>query len=244
MSQTNGPQTEILHVAPDQLMPAAWNYKLPGTAERRAKLSNSIARDGSAGVLAVREVPPEEGGPQVTADGRTIYETMDGNHRLDEIWALGWQSIPVENFGSISKSAAVLIARRRNENWFEDDMVALGTLLINDVLPSEKAQQDAALSELESFMPERKDELQAIVDLVAAHEWNEKLPDKTQHEGPNDQFRNVQAHLSEDAWKVWEHAIAKVRVKLDADGYTLHADKKIATGQILELLAAEYLAGP
>jgi hypothetical protein len=238
--QSTGPKTEILHVAPDQLIGADWNYKLPGTAERKAKLSHSIARDGSAGVLAVREVPPEEGGPKFTPDGRTIYETMDGNHRLQEILALGWQSIPVENFGEISKAEAVLIARRRNENWFDDDIVAYGKLLAEEVLP----QEEITIPDLAAFMPESEDELTAIMDLVKAHEWNEKLPDKTQHEGDNAQFRSVSGVLSEDAWKIWEQAVAKARTKLSEDGYHLHEDKKIAVGHIIDFLAIEFINSP
>lgn len=99
-------------------------------------------------------------------------------------------------------------------------------------------------SNLAAFMPEREEELKAIVDLVKAREWNEKLPDKSQHEGDNSQFRALSGTLSEDAWKVWEQAVAKVRAKLDEDGYQLPDDKKIAVGQLIEILAAEYIASP
>ena len=239
-SLQNGPRTELLNVAPDQLRPAPWNYKQPGTSERQAKLRASIERDGSAGVLAVREVPVDEGGPFQTPDGRPIYETMDGNHRLNELLALGWPLHRVENFGPISKADAILIARRRNASWFDDDIVALGELLQNEVVPQGEGY---SVSEMATFMPDSELELQSLLDLVEAHQWrdaNPVVPEPDAKAG----FKKVVLLLPPDVVGVWTRAGERVAERLRGDGLSLHDDKEIAAGQILELLAAEFLAGP
>jgi hypothetical protein len=236
-----GPSTEILHVQPRQLKPADWNYKVPGTKERRDKLRRSIEHDRSAGVLAVREIPAEEGGPLFTAgDNLPIYEAVDGNHRLEQVLAMGWQVVPVENFGPISKAEAILIARRRNSNWFDDDVVALAELLANDVVKDGQYQ----VSELAQFMPESEEELRATLDLVQAHQWKDAEQDETKPKPESDGFRKVSGKISDSAFIVWEQATAKVAARLKEHGHTLHEDKEIAFGQVMELLAGSFLAEP
>jgi hypothetical protein len=235
-----GPSTVVIYVHPRQLKAATWNYKQPGTEQRRKKLRNSIAHDGSAGVLAVREIPAEEGDPLTTEDGLTIYEAVDGNHRLEPVLAMNWQSIPVENFGPISKAEAILIARRRNANWFEDDVVALGELLKNDVIGDGQYQ----VSELAEFMPDSEEELRATLDLVQAHTWQDPQQDETKPKKDNDGLRTVTLKMSDAAFLIFEQAVEKVSARLQEDGHKLHEDKEIAYGQTIELLAAEYLAGP
>lgn len=148
-----GPQTNISEVEVGRLVPADWNFKVEATPEQLQKLANSIEKDRSAGVFAVRELP----------DGS--LEVMDGNHRLAAIRHAGWSTVYVENFGPISLAEAVLIARRRNYQWFDTDFVELANLVQNVVLP------EYPVEDMIEFMPESLEELQALADLAEKWEW-------------------------------------------------------------------------
>jgi hypothetical protein len=113
-----------------------------------AKLKASIEHDASAGIMAVREM-----------DAGTL-EVIDGNHRLDAIRELGWTHVQVENFGKLSDAEAVVLAERRNHQWFETDDAVLSKLMKETVLP------ELSLDELEQFMPRSRASLEALVKLT------------------------------------------------------------------------------
>lgn len=140
----------------DKVIKAEWNYKTDGSDEQIEKLMNSIKFDHSAGVLAVRKLKSGD------------YEVIDGNHRLEALKRLGWKSIPVENFGAISKAKAVTIARRRNHSWFEDDLFKLGTLYKDVVMP------ELGRNILDEILPDAED-LDNIINL-GSFEW--QAPEK------------------------------------------------------------------
>ena len=129
------------------LIPAEWNYKTDGTDEQITKLCNSINEDSSAGVVAVREVGDK-------------FEVIDGNHRLKALKKLKWKTAPCENFGDITKAKAITIARRRNHQWFEDNILAYADIFSKDVL------KEYSLKELEKFMPESLEQLENIAGLL------------------------------------------------------------------------------
>lgn len=189
----------MLMVPIDRLVAADWNYKDPGTAEMMAKLQSSIARDKSAGVLAVRELP----------DGK--LEVIDGNHRLAAVQGLGWTEVAVESFGPISQAEAVVVAQRRNFQWYADDNVKLGMLVRDVVLPS------ISLDELESFMPHTRAALENLSRLPN-FSW-ESLPEK------NDGIAGLSFPGSEELlalWKEWyDHAHGAHAVAGRADALAL-----------------------
>lgn len=152
-------KTKIYQVDIGDLIPCDWNYKLDGTQEEIDKLVESIKRDGSMGVLAVREVEK---------DGFVKLEVIDGNHRLKAIQILGWKKPFIENFGDISKAEAITIARRRNHQWFQDDIQKLANLLINEVLPEIKVEDYL------KFMPDSADDLEKLKILSGAKEADEQ----------------------------------------------------------------------
>tara|TARA_R100000458_G_scaffold11194_2_gene8944 strand:+ start:3844 stop:4371 length:528 start_codon:yes stop_codon:yes gene_type:complete len=146
-------KTQLVEMDIEDLIPADWNYKSDGTPEQIEKLCNSIKEDDSAGVVAVREL-----------DGK--FEVIDGNHRLQALKQLKWKKIPCENFGSISKGKAVTIARRRNHKWFEDDLLAYAELFKEEVL------QEYDIDQLETFMPETKDEMLNLENILE-FDWDQ-----------------------------------------------------------------------
>ena len=141
-------KTKLMEVDSDQVVRADWNFKYDGTDEEIEKISKSIIKDGSAGVLAVR---------MIEVDGKPFFEVMDGNHRLEAIKRhLQWPKIRVENFGVISDAEAVMVATRRNHQYFADDKIKHAKLM-NEVVfkefTSEELQEFShyTASELESF---------------------------------------------------------------------------------------------
>lgn len=176
----------LLLVPIGQLLPAPWNYKTDGTQEDIAKLAQSIKQDKSAGVLAVRELR-EEG----------LYEVIDGNHRLAAIKMLEWERVPVENFGAISKAKAITISRRRNHEWFPDNVTALAKLIKNDVLP------EYSIDDLAKFMPDTKTEIEAMVKL-ADFDW-EQFNDSTKQtqKKRRDGLIELKIVVSEQAAATW-----------------------------------------
>jgi hypothetical protein len=150
--------TKVLDAEISLLRSAPWNYKEPGTPEMLAKLAASIAHDKSAGVLAVREMP----------DG--TLEVIDGNHRFEAVQSLGWTRVPVENFGLISQAEAIVVAQRRNFQWYHDDSTKLALLMKEVVLP------EISLDELEAFMPQSR---AALENLARMTDFNwDSMPDR------------------------------------------------------------------
>ena len=145
MKKEKYPKIERVPVA--RLQPAPWNYKAGGSKERHEKLRESIKRDGSPGVLAVRELK-----------GSKKLEVIDGNHRFEDIRKIGWTETWVENFGPISKAEAITIAVRRNKEWFKDNSEKLDALLRKDVIP------EIPVAELATFMPETERNLARLLE--------------------------------------------------------------------------------
>jgi len=141
----------IIDVDLIKLIPADWNYKEAGEEEQIVKLINSIKRDNSYGVPAVREIKNRN---------RLLYEVIDGNHRLEALRRLAIKTVTVENFGRITKAQAVLIAKRRNTQWFKDDQLKYATLFRDIVFP------EISIDEMVPFMPDTKEDIENISKLL------------------------------------------------------------------------------
>lgn len=177
-----GSETSALLVPRERLVPARWNYKHPGTDEEIQRLADSIRLDGSAGVLPVRHL-----------DGDRL-EVIDGNHRLRAIDLLGWEVVPVEDFGHVPLGEAVLLAYRRNKAWFPDDEAALGLLLREVVLPAIGREALAAA------MPERIAAAEIdLADRLAPYEW----PDTPPEEPVEGELSSISISGDEDLAQAW-----------------------------------------
>jgi len=177
---------EIIEVPLSKLRPAPWNYKLSATPEQREKLKRSIEKDRSAGVIAVRHL------------GKGIYEVIDGNHRLEALQELEWETATVENFGKVSTADAALISRRRNTIWFESNDVIFGQLLVDEVL------KEYSLEDIAPFMEEELGDLQALVDIHNTDfRWpgSEGEPTVTK---PGDQLRDLTFTVSETDYQTFK----------------------------------------
>ena len=172
-------KTQLVDMNINDLVKADWNYKTDGTEEQIQKLMNSITEDSSVGVLAVREIEDN-------------FEVIDGNHRLEAVTRLGWKKIPCENFGGITKAKAITIARRRNHKWFEDDLMSYAEIFSDTVL------SEYSIEELEKFMPDTKEEMEDLKDLLN-FDWDKyNTPEEEQ-----DDFKTLTLKLPESVYVLW-----------------------------------------
>jgi len=189
---------QIETIAINKLIKADWNYKTDGTEEQIQKLMNSIEYDNSAGVLAVRKV-------------RSKYEVIDGNHRLEALQRLNWKEVQVENFGDLPKSKAIILSRRRNHVWFDDDLVSFGTLLKEDVLP------DIGLDELKTILPDTSEEIENLLNFNK-FDWTEPIQvDK----GNNSSSKNLILQLGEDVFQMWQDWLKESGAKNESEAFYL-----------------------
>ena len=165
----------------DNLVKAEWNYKTNGTEEQINKLIKSIKYDDSAGILAVRKLNDK-------------YEVIDGNHRLEALQRIGWQQIQVENFGDISKAKAIIIARRRNHVWFDDDLKAFSDLIKNDVLP------EIDTDTLKDILPDTPDEIDNLVNF-GNFDWEEPIEKEPKD---NDGKKTIVVKVDESVYQMWQ----------------------------------------
>ena len=165
----------------DNLVKAGWNYKTDGTEEQINKLIKSIKYDDSAGVIAVRKLNDK-------------YEVIDGNHRLEALKRIGWQQIQVENFGDISKAKAIIIARRRNHVWFDDDLKAFSDLIKNDVLP------EIDTDTLKDILPDTPDEIDNLVNF-GNFDWEEPIEKEPKD---NDGKKTIVVKVDESVYQMWQ----------------------------------------
>ena len=180
-------KNQLAEIDVKDLIKADWNYKSDGTEEQILKLCVSIEKDNSVGVLAVREIKGK-------------FEVIDGNHRLEAVKRLGWQKIPCENFGEISKAKAITIARRRNHSWFDDDAVKYADLLTNEVL------KEYTLNDLATFMPETKKEMEKIAKLLE-FDWS-KFDNEQKYEESD--IKTIKIIANAEVYQLWEQWKEKV----------------------------------
>ena len=186
-------ETQLAQINMEDLIKADWNYKTDGSEKQISKLMNSIDEDKSIGVLAVREIEKEK------------FEVIDGNHRLEAIKRLGWEKVPCENFGTISKAKAITIARRRNHKWFEDDVLKYAELFSKDVL------SEFSIDDLEAFMPDTREEMENQQKLLDFN-WDDFDGDFKYDED----LKTISIKVPDSVYKEWIKWKDKIK---DVNGY-------------------------
>jgi len=199
-----GMKNQLAEINIQDLIKAEWNYKSDGTDEQIEKLCNSIKKDASVGVIAVREL-----------NGK--FEVIDGNHRLEAVKRLEWEKVPCENFGQISKAQAITIARRRNSQWFSDDAVKYAEIFKNVVL------EEYSIDELTQFMPETKQELENISKLTD-FDWSNYDKQGTYESNDN---KTINLTVNEDTFKLWDQWKEKCSILLEYDNDNLYFEQAI-----------------
>lgn len=227
--------TTLTYLPREVLLKAPWNYKEDGDEEDRALFKESILKDKSCGVMAVRPIK-KKGSQQ-------FYEVMDGNHRLDILEELDWKMVPCEVFPEGTEvDTAFLISRRRNHQWFKDNPLKLGAGYRVLVLPKHSWE------ELSLYMPDKQEDMET---------WMEKAkfnmtPDGMKAGGENwgmgggsndgsgkslpplTKFKEIQLLVPETVQLIWE----QVRDRI-GDSLGIHETGKVFEIALLELLRVD-----
>lgn len=98
------------------LVKADWNYKVEDAAQSK-KLNENLKRNGQTETIHVRLLHTG------------YYEIVNGNHRYDEMAALGRQTVIAYDHGTITKEQAIQRCLETNERWFDSDSKQLGNLM-------------------------------------------------------------------------------------------------------------------
>jgi len=110
----------VIEVDVSNLTLAVWNYKTDD-ARLLKKLENNIKKHGQVENLIVRELPSE--------DGESVYEVVNGNHRVKALVSLGFDKAVCFNLGVISDAQAKRIAVETNETKFGTDSIKLAEVM-------------------------------------------------------------------------------------------------------------------
>lgn len=134
------------------LVKADWNYK-EEDEEMSVKLRNNLKRNGQIENIHVRWL--ETG----------FVEVVNGNHRYDQMAALGRETVLVYDHGKCTKEEAVRKCIETNETFFKTDEIKLAGLLKNLV-------DTTGMQDLIETLPYNEEELTNYSKLVD-FEWNQ-----------------------------------------------------------------------
>ncbi len=233
-----------------QIAPNAYNPNVMPDRVYRAELE-SIARFGFIDPITVREIEGENG-----------VMIIDGEHRwrafgeLRENWKAGdcgeyhpsletlfeKNELPVVNLGALSDADAKKLTIILNETRGRANTVDLAALLA-------EIGETTGGAELAIGLPYSDEELAELLRL-AEFDWesvkatSESAGESGEASGETEAMQSFTATMPQSSHAVYVDAIERVRARLQADGLELPGDGPLLHGQVVELLAAEFLAGP
>lgn len=164
--------------------------------------------------------------------GKTLFELIDGEHRWRVAKERELEAIPAVVL-DVDDATAKRLTIILNDTRGEADPVALGALL-ND-LQRELGEGFAAGMRYEPA------ELRHLLSL-GAEDWEALLkdpPDDGSH-GDGDEWRTLTARLPVSVYETWSAVLGAIEEREEVE---LHDDAKVAAGQAIEVLVANYLAG-
>lgn len=144
-----------IEIPVSQLVHAPWNYKQTGERadKAKAKVRAAIRKRGQIVNLIVREIG-------LTADNETLYEVVNGNHRLDAFKEEGIESAVCCNLGrDVSQATAEMIALETNELNIEPDELKLAQLI-------KRVAETTPLDEMIQTLPYEAPEIENYIKSV------------------------------------------------------------------------------
>jgi ParB/RepB/Spo0J family partition protein len=207
-----------------RLHPNPWN---PNRMDERTLAAEiqSIQTYGFIDPVTVRPHPEVEDG----------FQIIDGEHRWKVAVDLEIDPIPCVVL-DLSDTAARKLTIILNETRGRADDVMLGTLLAE----LQEAEGPDALSNALPYDPNEIAHLLAMADA----DWSNFDPDPGANDpgsgsgDDDDEWKTIACRVPADFVQTWTEAERQVRAARDG----LHDDERIANGQVLEILVAEYLS--
>lgn len=174
------------------LVHAEWNYK-ETDLNLHEKLKNNLVKNGQIENLVVREISS-------TNDFETLYEVVNGNHRLTALMELEFADAYCYNLGEVSDNLAKRIAIELNETRFASDTIKLSELLQD--ISAEFGREDML-----STMPYDEHELEAFIsyldyDINAAKKVIEEEEALAEEEGTEDLIEFTMTFKADDYYWV------------------------------------------
>lgn len=216
------------------------------------RMSDRVYEAEKESILAFGFIDPITVRPAPEGDG---YQIIDGEHRFRVLSALIEEGVPPgvsDDLKGLVKAAEVpaivldvpdtwakKLTIILNETRGKADPLALGELLAD-------LAQGSDLDELRLGLPYGAQELEELVK-VGEFDWDQFAAGGDEDEGaaPDDtqaeRWRKVEVRMPESAYDLLVQARALIT---DAADGKLHKEESIALGQVVEILAAEYLAMP
>ena len=198
------------------------DYNPNKTTERQQQaIEESLSNYGQLTSVLVRPDPEKEGD----------YIIVDGEHRGRVLT----EEIYVDIVHDLSEADAKKLTVIMNETRGSADKIELAQLLAS-------LDEELNFEDLKIGLPYEDTELQELIDLadVDWDNFNTEFEEEEKGEPEEDnEWTTLTAKVPNECLDVINQAISLV-----GDEKKLHQDKAIALGQVLEVLAAEYLAVP
>lgn len=206
---------KMIEIATEKLRKAPWNYK-DDDPFRAAKLAENMRKNGQVLNLVVREMPD------------SLYEVLDGNHRLDAVLLLGWKSCLCYNAGPLTEPQAKRLAIEVNETRFPTNIPRLSTIVqeLSGIFGKE---------DLLSTFPLPENEVDALVSL-GQFDWEKEDTAGRQGATMSDLVKIEVMMLPEQA-EIVNSALSRIIIGLGLEG-----ERKMA--RALELICADSLNTP
>lgn len=204
----------------NQLHPNPWN---PNRMNDRqyAAAKESIEAYGFIDPITVRAHPELSG----------EYQVIDGEHRWKAAQELGIDTVPIVLI-TVTDQQAKKLTIILNETRGNADTIDLAQLLDN-------LSTELDPDELLRGLPYSQAELDELI-AMGSFDWDEHLQgasDTTPQDPHDNDFATLRVLIPTDALAVLKQARERIQ-----DETQLHDEEAIAWGQVIELLAAEYLA--
>ena len=99
----------------------------------------------------------------------------------------------------------ILIAKRRNHQWFEDDILKFGEIFVKDVLP------EISISDMLDYMPESEEELYSYEKLLK-FDWDQFEKTETNENEDNIILIKIAAP-NEKEYKIFTNELKRIKEK-------------------------------
>lgn len=173
-----------------KLRKAAWNYK-NDNPEKAVQLRGNLERNSQMENLIVREL------------GKGLYEVVNGNHRLDEMIELKFETAVCYNCGKISDAAAYRIAVETNETRFDSNPAKLAELVQQITLEYDK-------EDLLKTMPYNESELESLMKM-SDFNWNqfEEMEKENEENSNQDVLMDIKLKVPNEVYQLWLQWLAR-----------------------------------